>query len=295
MTARPYDHDADYERVGRFLVRTYGVGDRQVNWLQPRWEYMHFHPLVREIDLGAIGLWEARGDIVAVVHPEHAMGTAYFQVDPGCLDLRKEMLKHAERSLSVPAGNARRLRVHIHDRDGDFQAIASEAGYRKSDGREPMSCFTIQSRIRRVALPAGFRLKTLADDNDLRKVNRLFWRGFGHGNEPPDDGTEERRFMQSAPNYREDMNVVVEAPDGNFVSYCGMWYEPVHSIAYVEPVATDPDYRRMGLGRAAVMDGIRRSAQLGAVEAWVGSDQPFYLSLGFQPMYSTSTWERAWT
>ena len=66
--------------------------------------------------------------------------------------------------------------------------------------------------------------------------------------------------------------IVVEAPDGRFVSYCGMWYEPVHSIAYVEPVATDPDYRRMGLGRAAVMEGIRRCGALGATEAWVGSD-----------------------
>jgi hypothetical protein len=48
--------------------------------------------------------------------------------------------------------------------------------------------------------------------------------------------------MQSAPNYRKDLNVVVEAPDGNFVSYCGVWYEPENALAYVEPVATDPDY-----------------------------------------------------
>ena len=100
--------------------------------------------------------------------------------------------------------------------------------------------------------------------------------------------------MQSAPNFRKDLNVVVEAPDGEFVSYCGMWYEPTNAIAYVEPVATYPDYRRMGLGRAAVLEGIRRCGELGATDVWVGATMPFYLSLGFQRAYSSSIWRREW-
>jgi len=74
----------------------------------------------------------------------------------------------------------------------------------------------------------------------------LLHRGFDQPGEPPEDGLEGRRFMQWAPNFRKDLQVVVEAPNGVFASYCGMWYESVNRIAYVEPVATDPDYRRMG-------------------------------------------------
>ncbi len=135
----------------------------------------------------------------------------------------------------------------------------------------------------------------VADDNDLRQVTRVFWRGFNHGDEPPDGEVEDRKFMQSAPNYRKDLNLVVVAPDGNFVSYCGTWYEPVHAIAYVEPVATDPDYRRMGLARAAVLEGIRRCRELGASVSYVGSKQPLYLSLGFRPEYNSRVWERELT
>ncbi|MEA3375466.1 MAG: GNAT family N-acetyltransferase [Chloroflexota bacterium] len=142
-----------------------------------------------------------------------------------------------------------------------------------------------------IPLPAGFRLKTLAEDNDLHKVDRVLWRGFGHGDEPPEDGIRDREFMQSAPSFREDLNVVVEAPDGSLVAYCGMWLEPLHAIAYVEPVATDPDYRRMGLGRAAVLEGLRRSGAMGARTACVGSAMPFYRSLGFQELYNRSAWE----
>ena len=75
------------------------------------------------------------------------------------------------------------------------------------------------------------------------------------------------------------------APDGAFASYCGIWYEPVHRIAYMEPVATDPDYRRMGLGRAAVLEGVRRCGVEGATVAYVGTGMHIYRSIGFRRMY----------
>jgi predicted N-acetyltransferase YhbS len=54
-------------------------------------------------------------------------------------------------------------------------------------------------------------------------------------------------------------------------------------------VATDPAYRRIGLGRAAVLEAIKRCGKLGAKRAFVGSSQQFYYSIGFRP-YATSTW-----
>jgi predicted N-acetyltransferase YhbS len=294
-TVRQYNHAADYERISRFLVRTYRTTGGHINWLQPRWEYMHYHPLVRDVDLNSIGVWEAHGEVVGVVHPEHAMSSAYFEIDPEYGALKGEMLRYAEEHLCTLREGVRLLRVYINDDDDDFQKVASEMGYLRGDGREPMTHFLIPASYPAVPLPPGFRLKSLAEDNDLHKVDRVLWRGFDHGDEPPDDGIEGRKFMQSAPNYRKDLNIVVEAPDGNFVVYCGMWFEPVHSISYVEPVASDPDYRRMGLARAAVVEGIRRCAERGAGIAYVGSTQPFYLALGFRLAYCSSVWQRELT
>ncbi len=292
---RPYDHARDFERVGRFLVRTYRTAGGHINWPQPRWEYMHYHPLIRGIDLDSIGVWETRSGIVAVVHPEHRMGTAYFEIDPEYHALKAELLRHAEERVSSCADGVRRLRAYINDADEDFQKLAAARGYTRTAESESMAHRVIAARFPETPLPAGFRLGSLAEDNDLRKVDRALWRGFNHPGEPPSDGIDDRRFMQSAPNFRKDLNVVVEAPDGSFVSYCGMWYEPVHSIAYVEPVATDPTYRRMGLGRAAVLEGVRRCGELGATVACVGSTQPFYLALGFRSVYCSSVWQREWS
>jgi predicted N-acetyltransferase YhbS len=291
---RQYDHASDYERVGQFLVRTYDPSGDHVNWLQPRWEYMHYHPLIRQVDLNSIGLWEVDGEIVGVVHPELSMGTAYFQIRADCSSLKSEMLAHAETHISVPKAGGKSLGVHINDRDAEFQALATEMGYRRAKDSEPMSHFVIPKPFPEISLPDGFRLIPLADDNDLAKLNRLIFRGFNNGNEPPDDGRDDRKFMQSAPNYRLDLNIVVVAPDGGFASYCGMWYEPVNRIAYVEPVCTVPEYRRMGLGTVAVREGIRRCGEQGATVAYVGTAMPFYKAVGFTQIYNRALWTREW-
>ncbi len=293
-TFRKYNHVCDYARVGQFLIRTYRTAGDHINWLQPRWEYMHYHPLIQGVDLNAIGIWETLGEIVGVVHPEHGMGTAYFEIDPHFGALRAEMLEYAEAHVSALNNGMRRLRIYLNDRDGDFQRIALQMKYAKTGGADPMSRFVIPAPFPPISLRPGFRLKSLADDNDLHKVDRVLWRGFDHGAEPPADGIKDREFMQSAPTFRKDLHTVVEAPGGNFGSYCGMWYEPVHKIAYVEPVATDPDYRRLGLGSAAVLEGIRRCGAEGAEVAYVGSVKPFYLSMGFRQIYNCSLWQREW-
>lgn len=69
-----------------------------------------------------------------------------------------------------------------------------------------------------------------------------------------------------------------------------MWYEARHKIAYVEPVCTDPDYRRMGLGTAVVLEGIKRCGVEGATVAFVGSQQPFYMSMSFEKLFDIYLW-----
>jgi predicted N-acetyltransferase YhbS len=155
-----------------------------------------------------------------------------------------------------------------------------------------MSQYAIPTPFPPIVLPEGYRLATLAEDNDLRKMNRVLWRGFNHPGEPPEDDIEGRKTMQSGPNYRKDLAVVVVAPGGDFVSYCGMWYDAHNRFGYVDPVATDPDYRRRGLGRAAVLEGIRLCGALGATVAYVGSDKLFYRSFGFRRLYTLNCWRR---
>ena len=296
ISVRSYKYPHDFEPVGQFLVNTYSTGGRHRNWLQPRWEYMHFHPLLDESSLDKIGIWQDAGEIVGVVHHEHRMGEVYFEIGPDYAWLKKDMLQYAQVHLCRDADEGRLLQVYINGADHEFEAIAEALGFQKDEKRrEDMSQFEIVDPFPSIDVPAGFRLKSLQDDNDLNKVHRALHRGFDHPGEPPKDGIEGRKKMQAAPNFRKDLTIVVEAPDGGFVSFCGMWYEATNKIAYVEPVATDPDYRRRGLGTAAVLEGIRRCGELGATVAFVGTGKPFYKSMGFREVYTDFLWnKRSW-
>jgi GNAT superfamily N-acetyltransferase len=141
--------------------------------------------------------------------------------------------------------------------------------------------------------PEDYRIQGLDADNDLAKINVCLWKGFNHGDNVDED-LSGRRLMQQAPNWKPELNIVAVAPDGCFAAYAGTWYDPALNCCFIEPVATVPEFRRMGLGRAAVMEGVRRCAAQGATKAFVGSDQPFYRSMGFIPVSARGPWFKTW-
>jgi ubiquinone/menaquinone biosynthesis C-methylase UbiE/predicted N-acetyltransferase YhbS len=254
---------------------------------------MHSHPSLDEASLARIGIWEEAGEIVAVAHYESRLGEAFFELHPGYTHLKPRLLEYAEDQLAGRTESGERyLHAFVNDFDLAFEAEVRSRGYEKDERHaRPMSQLPIAQPFRPlISLPDGFRLKSLADDNDLGKIHRVLWRGFNHAGEPPANGIEGRRKMQSGPHFRKDLTLVVEAPNGEFVSYCGLWYEAKNQIAYVEPMATDPTFRRMGLGRAALLEGVRRCAELGARAAFVGSDQLFYQALGFRTAFISNCW-----
>ena len=299
ITLRQYNHAEDYALVDEFLIEHYRPGNQDRNWVEPAWEYMHHHGLLNRDCLGRFGIWEGNGEIVAVAHYEWRLGEAFFQFHPAYRHLRRDMLDYVETNLVGRSEDDGQKVVwaYVNDYDEALRSLVQERGFtRKPEMDRPMASFDIPDPFPPITLPDGFRLTSLADDCDWAKVHRVLWRGFDHEGDPPttQEELEDRRRMFDTPKARRDLKIAVEASDGSFVAFCGMFYEPTNRYAYVEPVATDPDYRRRGLGRAAVLEGIRRCGELGAAVAYVGTAMPFYLSLGFRQIYNRSFWARAW-
>ena len=140
-------------------------------------------------------------------------------------------------------------------------------------------------------MPRGYQIRSMADQgSDIDKRRQTFGLGFNH----PDPKDWPSRYsyegLQQAPNYRPDLDIYVVAPNGDYVACCISWWDAANQIASLEPVATVPAYRRKGLARAAVYEAMRRVADLGARRIFVGSDQEFYLAIGFELMYSGHHW-----
>jgi predicted N-acetyltransferase YhbS len=254
---------------------------------------MHFHPFVWEIDLGKIGIFEENGMIVGVVNLESNERTAYFQIRPGYESIKPLMFDYAEdnfQGISQSTGSLIRA-LYIHEDDDGLSSLARSNGYERwRDFDETNSYYSLDRPIPQGSVPGEFRVQSLSEENDLHKINEVLWYGFDHEGPAPEEEIKGRRFMQKAPNFNKDLTMVVTNPDGNFISYCGMWVVPENRYAYLEPLATHPDYRRKGLGKAVVLESLRRAKALGAEVAWVGSDIEFYRALGFEPTFKFKTW-----
>lgn len=278
----------DYHKVRAFFVK---LGYAEFTYT--RWDWMTTHGYLDRSAVGKIGLLEDNGQIVGVATIDCQLGNAFCLTLPQYAFLKKEMLQYAEANLSKDG----HFGVVIADNDVYFQDIAANLGFVATEHKENDAAFYLDRTSTEYSLPEGFRITSMAETFDLYQYGRVLWKGFNHelNGEGEFQPSEEKRLMGIAemhrPNVDLNLKVAVVAPDGNFASYCGMWYDPEAGYAVIEPVATDPAYRKMGLGKAAVLEGIRRVGELGAKLALVGSSQQFYYSIGLRPYRTSTIWK----
>ena len=90
------------------------------------------------------------------------------------------------------------------------------------------------------------------------------------------------------PGYNRDLDVVAVAPDGVIAAYVNGWIDPVNRIGYFGPVGACPAYRRQGLTRAALLEGLRRMKAHGMDRMFISTGvlntpaRRLYESIGFR-------------
>lgn len=133
-------------------------------------------------------------------------------------------------------------------------------------------------------LPDGYRFLSATDVPrfDAVKVHQAAWGA------PIFTESSLARLEQTWP-YRQDLHVLIQAPDGKVVATAIVWFDNQTGIAEFEPVGTHPDYRRKGLGRALQLHGMHKAKEAGANRMLVaclgGSAHPaaknLYRDVGF--------------
>ncbi len=279
----------DYHRVRSFLV---DIGYSEFTYA--RWDWMATHGWLDPSAVGRIGVWEDADRIVGLATFDTRPGNVYCIAAPGYETLKREMLEYAEDHLAGDEG----FRVVIPDTDVRFQDIAAKEGYVATDRGEHDAVFYLDRTSAEYRLPERFRITDMQETYDLYEYRRILWKGFNHelkGEGPllysPEEAQSAEMEMRR-PHVDLELKIAVVAPDGHFASYCGMWYDKKAGFAVIEPVATDPDYRRMGLGRAVVLEGIRRVGTRGAPDRPGRILPAVLLQYRIAPFASASEWRR---
>lgn len=275
----------DYRKICDFLI---GLNHDKViapNALWARWVWQ-CGPNTSKIQ-SHIGVAEDNGRIVGLATYDHGLGDAYFCIDTDHAYLKPKLIEYALQNLSLNG----ELKMTLPDGDLGYQQAAIQKGFIPT--AEKFSTARIDINDNAYILPEGYTVMSFADSRfNVDKYYEAIWKGFDNTRERNEEEMEsvKNRTGFYLPYLDLNLRILIVAPNGDYAAHCGMWCISGSGYAYVEPVFTLPEYRKMGLGKAAVLEGINRCGKLGAKQAYVLSDQQFYYNIGFYPILSETWW-----
>lgn len=135
-------------------------------------------------------------------------------------------------------------------------------------------------------LPTGCQVREVEAEeiSNRAAAQREVWLPWTVGNVSDDDYARLMRL----PSYNRDLDLVAITPDGVVAAYVNGWDDPVNRIGDFGPVGALPAYRRQGLTRATLLDGLRRMRACGmdrvCISTGVSNTPPMrlYESIGFR-------------
>ena len=117
-TFRPYQTEDDYWRMRAFLRQVFMCNNRlQRSWHVARLDYARWHTCLNCAHVGledVAWLWEADGQIIALLMPDGGLGEAHLSVHPDLRtpELEADMLTVAEEHLAaIPSDTTRQHRI----------------------------------------------------------------------------------------------------------------------------------------------------------------------------------------
>ena len=267
----------DYEEVCSFLIALNQNDKSHINWNWARFEWMMYHPEFDKSMIGSIGLWWEQKKIVGAAIYDMYFGEAFCAALPEYETLYPEVLDFAFRELKDDAG----LGIAICDGSLGKIEAAEAAGFTPDEQSETVLRLGID-KLCRITLPEGYELAELDPAEEPEDFQWILWQGFDHGTDYEEFKRNDPIIPQCRPHLNKCLSLAAVTPDEELAAYCFVWYRPDTDYAYVEPVCTVPVHRGKGLATALLSEALTRAKALGAREAYVISDLPFYEKLGFE-------------
>ncbi len=297
-TGHPCAYSADHARVIDLLLdyrAATGVCLYPTVWrLRLLWSSRVWEPAqdarIWEDDDGRVSgfalLWRRRPDspylaLERIVHPTQATA-----------ELVTMMLAWAvQRAQAIAAGQSAPLTLFANQlpsaaqRDPSLETYGFTAIAPNPEEHNVYLSHPMQAPLPEPALPPGYVLRPLAGESELEAYAAIS--GFAAVS------AEHQRELLASDEYE---HLVVVGPDGAFAAYCECsicrdeWARSGQRVGWIDYVETRPEQQRRGLGRAALLAGLRQVREWGAETAaliTVNTNTPalkLYETVGFARM-----------
>jgi ribosomal protein S18 acetylase RimI-like enzyme len=306
---RNFVWEDDFEPVRAFLAQTFGITQSFRNWVPSQFENIRYGPCGTEYtdeDNELIKIWEAVDGsnepaslkIVAVTN-RTPPSSYWIHIHPEHRDLEREIaltIEEEHKGLSVEEDQEHEIRILVEETDEERQALYSGLRYEKTDLWEYNRRWPLDAPIPESDLPEGFVIRSVDVEEDFLRYREVLAAVFPHCSNMTE---REARIYTEASFYKEDLNLVVVAPDGAVTAFVTVRLDPVSRIAELEPVGTHPDYRKLGLGKCVIPEGLRRLEKYKPSVVCIPGAAPteaanrLYESVGFTDKVEVYLWKKA--
>ena len=271
-----------YEEISKFLQIVADNGyNEHFHWGRFDWSMAHSYLDVEMLSRNALFRRE-NGELVGAVVYDTDYNDRWYIIhsisDENLLGQMIEYVTEADVNSAIIKANLN---------DTVLCRLLADAGF---ENQHLQSVLEIDlSRNLSFQLPQGYYLNTPDSKIDTWQWRLVIYHGFDHEGilQEPDEEVAKAGKHLEIPEYIK----VFAIKDGEYAAHCGVWYNGGNT-AYIEPVATVPEHRGKGLGRAVVYEAVNRAKERGAKRAIVLSDQDFYKRLGMIKSSEVGTWVR---
>ena len=308
LKMRSFTWEKDFELVRAFLIFTYNLTHSFQNWIPSMFEDIKLRPCSNEYrneEDEYIKIWEKTDDtglssvtkIVAITFLKPS-GDCWIQINPNHRGLEKKIviwLEKQRRKIENNETSKLELRFYVDEIDEKRKALLAELGYEDSGLEAYNRTRPIDKPAPEYQLPDGFTIRSVDVEKDFVQYKRVMEAVFPHCSHM----TKRRTKIYSAASfYNRDLDLVAVDRHGDFAAFCTVRMDPVSRMAELEPVGTHPNYRKLGLAKSVICEGLRRLQKyhpsslciLGAAASEAANR--LYDSVGFTEKTEVHLWQK---
>lgn len=239
-----------------------------------------------------VRLWETiDGELVGFSVVQLPFSTVDWAVQLGYEQLADQIVGAAVERVEGVAKQREDGFGFLLDSRSEQDPITLKYGFELDDWHMRHLSLTLKQPIPAPQIPPGFTLRPLAGQSEVTEYVALHREAFNTRNMTVD--WRERTLQH--PLYSADLDLVVEDADGKLVAFCIGWMCDLNGepIGQIEPLGVHPEHQKKGLGRAILLENLRRMQQHGVrnvlidAESYNPASQYLYESVGFRDVSRT--------
>lgn len=261
--------DSEYNRIKEFLLEIEAYPEIDNNWDPGRMDWWRYNYHVdKKIDFFQTNAhyWQTETDrVIGLFISEYGQDDFFIVVHPDFWDLFPEMLNWG---IEKWARNKNRISTDVYTFGQQKIEQLTAAGFYEDGHVENVRIYSFEQFDFSYELKPGFKLLSFAEYGNYESRVKLVQNAFNN----PTFSDSRLRSLQSSPNHRQELDLVIVNSKGEAVGYCMGWVEEINpKSGYIEPMGVHSDFRKNRFGQALAKECFKRLAQMGVESAWIAS------------------------